>query len=186
MEENKIKLSFCSPNNATGNSKSERINRQINEIMRIFYRKNTTITIIKETIENRLNLVYHRTLHESPTYIAFKKSLFTNKNEKDYEESLSIANSNSEKINVKEMTKINKKRKEFIYNIGEQIFYRNRTSIKQEKIWLGPFDIVENLENRLKIRVNNGLKIINIKNARPYLGGGRMLYHRDHNTISDQ
>ena len=39
MTQNEIKISYCSPNNATGNCKSERISRQINEILGIFYKK---------------------------------------------------------------------------------------------------------------------------------------------------
>lgn len=40
MNSRGVNISFCTPNNATGNAKSERINRQINEIFQIFIWKN--------------------------------------------------------------------------------------------------------------------------------------------------
>ncbi|KAG0442647.1 hypothetical protein DMUE_0115 [Dictyocoela muelleri] len=51
--------------NPTGNSISERVNKTINEIMRMYAFKLKTHEI-EEIIENRLNLICHSTLNVSP------------------------------------------------------------------------------------------------------------------------
>ncbi|KAG0438376.1 Transposon Tf2-8 polyprotein [Dictyocoela muelleri] len=94
-----VKHIFSSPNNPTSNSISERINQQINTIMKMYYTK-LPLTKILEIIHNRLNLVYNTTLKASPNELLFSKNYLDKKiNNRDFllEESLKSSKKISQK-----------------------------------------------------------------------------------------
>lgn len=54
-----IKHVFSTANDPTSNSQSERINKCINVISRIYYNKDIKLYELKDIIERRLNMVYY-------------------------------------------------------------------------------------------------------------------------------
>ncbi|KAG0439395.1 hypothetical protein DMUE_2455, partial [Dictyocoela muelleri] len=86
-----IRLKTSTIFNPTGNSISERINKTINEIMRM-YSFNLKAHSIQNMIENRLNLITHSTLKVSLLEIFIGKSPFTNKKIPSLKELIKNAN----------------------------------------------------------------------------------------------
>ncbi|KAG0419942.1 Pro-Pol polyprotein [Dictyocoela roeselum] len=72
LKQNNVQHILTSPHNPTGNSVSERINKTIADICRIY--KGVSIYRLKRLIENRINHTYHRALNLSPHETVFKYS----------------------------------------------------------------------------------------------------------------
>ncbi|KAG0437948.1 Pol polyprotein [Dictyocoela muelleri] len=72
LKTNKVQHILASAYNPTGNSVSERINKTIADICRIY--KGSSIHLLKNLIEIRINHTYHCALDFSPHEIVFKYS----------------------------------------------------------------------------------------------------------------
>ena len=169
MNSRGVSMSYCSPNNATGNAKSERINRQINEIFRISYMKDINFKTLEQLMFRRLNLVFHRAIDTSPYVLMFGLNPLdgTVVNNKDI--LLEKANKRTLQQNREETHKRNSKRKDYLYTPESQVFVKNRTSVKQEPIWKGPFRVIKSDRNRIMIEAKYGSKFVNVKNVRPFI-----------------
>ena len=91
-----LDLKMVTTNNPAANGKSERINKAINELIRMYGRSESK-QYIEKAIESRLNKNYHTSLKCTPYELAFKVEPITNKklSEAEYEEKLRVANKTS-------------------------------------------------------------------------------------------
>ncbi|KAG0420008.1 Transposon Ty3-G Gag-Pol polyprotein [Dictyocoela roeselum] len=162
-----IKHIFSSTHNLTGNSISERTNKTIGDVCRMY--KGETLHELKEKIETRINTTYHRILGTSPfellnKYSAIdplKRILNVNKN---------ISHEKIEQRN--NVIRTNKKRKMHKYKVGEKIFKKAFDPNKINDLYSGPFTIlkINNDKNYVIIQKNKKVTRQNIKNITPFLG----------------
>ena len=166
-----IRNKYTSPYNPQGNGVSERINQQIADTVRIHI--GTPLDQLKEKIERKINLNTNRNLNMTPqeakdgysTLGPLKRPLF-----KKLEES----KKRMLKITKAAEGKRNAYRKEHIFKIGDKVWKTNIRSGKTQPFWLGPFEVLEVLdENRIRINENGKESIINIKRVRPCFMKGR-------------
>lgn len=121
--------------NPTGNSISERINGQINDILRIY--RGQSIQSLKEKIETRLNFTYNRNLRYSPYEIIYKNSPFENINIRDNINYQKIINYTRQNI-TKNENKTNAERKTHQYLENQYIYKRKHSPDKLDPKWKGP------------------------------------------------
>ncbi len=176
LQTNNITHSYSTANNPTSNSRSERINKSINEIMRMYSTKLTQKNL-ETIIWKRLNLNINRTTGFSPYELFFSQDFITKENSKG--NIIEIANERTRNANKKNLHQINAKRKQYQFLIGEEIFKRVNRQIKSDPIWEGPFQIIKisNDNQRFTLRKGNMETKVNIKHLRPkQLKKGRMSY----------
>ncbi|KRH92710.1 putative transposable element, partial [Pseudoloma neurophilia] len=105
-----IKHMLSTPYNPRGNSKSERINKVINEILR-FTRIGYKIDEIKTLIENRLNFIFNRSIQCAPIEIAKALNLLGNPSTHNKTLLLERSIIHSRKLAEKDKIRINEKKK---------------------------------------------------------------------------
>ena len=135
MDSESIQIYHSTIYNTTDNSLSERINKDIGTILRIY--KNQDLNIIKCIIENRLNKTYNTNLKNTPHYI------LNNKPYARYEMKNHIDKSNMN-------------RKEHEYRNGDLILIKNQNrKAKTDDLFYGPFEIVETQNNYVTLKDSN-------------------------------
>lgn len=169
----KIKHKYTTANNPTSNSKSERINKSINEILRI-YNVGISIKQLEKLIERRLNYVYNRAIGTSPYTLVYKMNPLNKNKIFDWSDKMSRAIRMSSKLSSLNLERINEKRLEYKYQIGDLVYQRQRINRKQDLIWMGPFEVIEVVKDNVKLNKNNCIQLVNIKNIRPSSKGGRV------------
>ncbi|KAG0439306.1 Transposon Tf2-9 polyprotein [Dictyocoela muelleri] len=151
--------------NPTGNSISERLNKTIADICRIY--KGTSIANLKRLIETRINHTYHRALDMSPHEIIFKYSKID-----PFKRELKNENksSNERKINEESVKRINRKRRKFLYKEGDLVFKKLHNPDKIQDLYAGPFKIIKLSEDKNVVLIDEKSKISrqNIKNITPF------------------
>lgn len=168
------------PYNPTGNSVSERLNGQINDIMRLSRKQ--TLKNLTHNIKTRLNLTNHRITNKTPFEIIHNTSPFQ---EIDINHAINMdkvktLNQNNRNTNN---TKTNSKRKEHIYNIGDKVYKKNHMQDKVQRLWLGPYSIQKiKDENTVYIDELTKVTLQNIKNLKP-AGGERRMSHTISNNL---
>ena len=165
-KEYKIKQTFCTSNNPTANARSERINKQINEILRIHYSKLIPISQLTKMIEKRLNNVYHRTIKFTPFELIYGYNYLSNKRI-DKQILLNEANKKSKETSKYDNIRLNNKRKDYEYKIGNMVYLRERKFHKQSPLFSGPYEIMNINEDTATINKKNSLQKVNIKNLKP-------------------
>jgi len=160
-----IQHKYTTSHNPTGNSISERINGQINDILRIY--KGESLNRIKEKIETRINMTNNKTLGCTPHEIVFKASPYTSLplqrsiDIKDIKEKIRTCVKRSE-------NNTNTRRRSHIYHEGDRVYKRNFSPDKIDPKWKGPYQITKiHGDNNVWIHENNKLTKQNIKNLRP-------------------
>lgn len=113
-----IKQTFTSAYNPSGNGISEKINQRIGNGLRL--QKGTNIKKAVERIEKTMNELYHFTLGYSPYNIA--RRLTEHPEDTQYREKIE---SRLVEENSKNMQKINSKRVNSSFEIGEEVFTKN-------------------------------------------------------------
>ena len=164
-EKNKITIIYTSVNNPTGNGISERINKNINEVIR----RNTpvkNVNELKNKILIKLNLNYNRVIRTTPFELNLNINPLNNTKTDNKIKLLEEANKSSQIESYKNIERINSKRKDYTFKTGDLIYTKNRTSLKQDRPWNGPYFIIDTKENRVKINKGNVEQWINIKNIK--------------------
>ncbi|KAG0435920.1 Transposon Tf2-6 polyprotein, partial [Dictyocoela muelleri] len=165
---------YSSAYNPTGNSVSERINKTIGDICRIF--KGSSLHELKEMIETRINMTYHRILDTSPFELLNKYSAV------DPLKRVMINNKKTkQEIKEKRINEIltNSKRKIHEYKVGDKVFKKTFDPDKINDLYSGPFTImkVSKDKNYVIIKENNKTSRQNIKNITPFFDEeGKMSY----------
>ncbi|KRH94229.1 pol polyprotein [Pseudoloma neurophilia] len=139
------------PYNPRGNSKSERINKAINEILR-FTQIGFTTKQIKQIIENRLNLTFNRSIQCTPYELFLSKNGLNENIVRDNTTLLETSINNSKKLTQYDKQRLNNKRVSLDLKQDDFIFVKQNVSSKQDLPFDGPFKV-------LKVEVeNNGIQ----------------------------
>ena len=180
-ESNKIKHKLCMTNNPTANAKSERINKAINEIIRMYNNK-LSKKKLAEIIENKLNRTQHSVTAATPHALVFKEDAITGKKIDDLTHNRMIdeANKNSALQTLKNTRRENTRRKNHKYKINDLVYVKNRTATKLDPIWSGPFRITEIGKYIITLSKPNCNQKVSIRNIRPSFIRGA-----DCHTLSD-
>lgn len=148
-----IKQKFTSPYNPTGNSISERINREIVTVLRI-YKKNG-LNILKNKIENKMNNLTNSTIKQIPSDL-----LKDYKNERNFPDFIS------------ELKKPNQKTTQYLHNFkkGDLVLTKQFNKHKLEDLYTGPAEIIDIRGEQLRVQNLDGKKIqtVSFKNAKPF------------------
>ncbi|KRH93800.1 putative LTR transposable element, partial [Pseudoloma neurophilia] len=157
--------------NPRANSKSERINKTINELMRIFIIGYNTEQVEK-CLENRLNLVYNRSIGCTPHELHFKKN--------GLDDSIEVSPQITDKANeisynqaLYDKNVKNYKKRRFDIKIGDLIFMKTPRGSKQSILWDGPFLVLKtnSKSNGIKIQLKkNRNQWINARNCFSWKG----------------
>lgn len=155
-----IKHYFSSIYNPTGNSISERINKQINECMRIY--NGYELIELKRKIENRLNNILNRNLGVAPIEIITKNNPF-NLYGKDF-----IIQPHLQ--NIENLGSLNAKRTPWIYKIGDLVLVKNFQRAKSDPLYNGPYEVLQigKEHQRMLILESGRQQWHNIKNLKPF------------------
>lgn len=156
LEKNNIKISNSSPYNPMSNGVSERLNQLIKLYSRIFQNK-LRKKEIKE-MEKGLNETYHKTIDEIP------RNIFLNEINEQTRENIYQRTLKSSELNMK---KINKRIKEYNYEIGDEVLKRKTYNNKFKK-WDGPYKVTKVIQNIVEIDGANTKEITSIRNVKPY------------------
>eukprot|EP00477_Mikrocytos_mackini_P004106 GAHX01005754.1.p1 GENE.GAHX01005754.1~~GAHX01005754.1.p1 ORF type:complete len:357 (-),score=44.96 GAHX01005754.1:129-1199(-) len=137
---NKIKHSFSTPYNPTGNSIAERINSTMGHILRI--NKGKRIEDVLRTVETFWNMTVHRTLGVTP------EEVFLGHHSLDIlkickRPRLRLIRERIEKAAAITRKENNEHRKAHEWKEGQKVLVRNRNKNKLDDIWNGPYTIVE-------------------------------------------
>ncbi|KAG0420329.1 Transposon Tf2-6 polyprotein [Dictyocoela roeselum] len=154
--------------NPTGNSISERINKTIGDIYRMF--KGHSVYELKRLIETRLNHTYHRIIKTSPYEIIYQYSPIDPIKRKYKGCKASV---NEKKMQIRNNKKTNKTRKMHKYKVGDKVFRKTHSPDKINDLYLRPFDIMEVSSDGNIVTINKPNKISkqNIKNITPFCPG---------------
>ncbi|KAG0436000.1 hypothetical protein DMUE_4433 [Dictyocoela muelleri] len=112
---------------------------------------------------NNLNYCYNTAIKEIPHNIL---SAYENKDL----EILKLVNERNIELNLKNLKKTNKKRKEYKFKIGDKILIKNIDYGKNKNLYNGPYfihKIHHHNSNFLEIKKENGIFRVNIKNIKP-------------------
>ncbi|KAG0436138.1 Transposon Tf2-9 polyprotein [Dictyocoela muelleri] len=158
ISERGIKLKQSTIFNPTGNAISERINKTINEIMRMysFKLKNKEI---ENMIENRLNLLTHSTLKMSPYELFLGNLPFKNEPVESQHRNLQNANKNSKD---KAISRLNENNNEnFNKPIpGDYVYVKSIYKGKSAPLWEGPYRVDMSCEKSNRILVVRRGKLV--------------------------
>lgn len=168
LSEHKIRHKHTSGYNPTGNSISERINRTLVEIFRIY--KNEKISKIIHVAEHKMNILYHKTIKASPFELLNKYNYFdvlktqTDKSEQAIHEINEQQKANEHKTNMKRIN--------FTYKNGDMAFIKRVQYNKLDSLYDGPFLICDtkNCGNLVLLKVGRKNIWVNIKRLKPYRG----------------
>lgn len=174
MRKNEIKQKYCTANNPTCNGISERINKTIKELLRIYKGQSIKQAIIK--INTALNVFYHKTIKTSPFELVFGYNYF-NKIPSSIDR-YKIARENTIAQGYKTNRLLNNSRiANFKFNIGDNVFVKAKINSSLDQIWDGPFLIngKDELGNRIKVKIKGKSIWHNIKNLKPFKGGDNVV-----------
>lgn len=165
---------LTSPHNPMCNGISERINQTLAEVCRIS--RGTNKKTLLNNIHTRLNFLENRNTAMTPHEIIFKNNPFIDIPRLENNNLMRIKEKIKEIIKKEEIKRNKKRRIDHIFKKGDKVFVKNFFPDKLEPIWKGPFDILEisKCKNRVTIKETTKTSIQNIKNLRPFLGGGKM------------
>lgn len=149
FNENKIKHTLIPSYTPSSNGISERINRTINEVLRITKRK--SLSEIKKILIRRLNFTYNHSIKSIPHHVI-------NGDEKVY------FNPSEDNIGTSK----------FKIKIGDQIYIRNfKNKDKEDNLFNGPYVITEIGKKGNWVKVGDGSEWYHVKNIKRF-GEGRM------------
>lgn len=153
MTSKNIIHTFTRPYNPQANSKSERIDRAINEIMRVYDIQFTPTEIIN-IIEARLNKVYNRSIGCSPYELHYNMNAL-NENISTPENIQEKANEKTKQTVQYDKSQKNQNKKPFNIRINDMIYVRTTRNKKQQTLFEGPFTVTEVNINKNGIRFDN-------------------------------
>ena len=170
LDDYKINLKHTSAYNPTGNSITERINKQIGEGLRILRGKSLKELEIK--IYNKINHNYNKTINMTPFEAYIGKSSITN---------TKIKNINSEELarknilnKIYNLKRINKNRISYNYKINSMAYRKNNDQDKIIEKYSGPFKIIQIKNDKIYLDEINKITENNIKNLKP-VGGENVI-----------
>ncbi|KRH94896.1 pol polyprotein [Pseudoloma neurophilia] len=176
MEKYSVKHIRSQIYNPKENAKSEKINKSINEIMRIVRYKFPKRDIIS-LIHNRLNFVYNRSIDCSPHMLHYRENPL-NPNQSIDHHITEKANTISQKISQYDKTKFNSNKKNCQFEIGDFIYVKTPRVKKRDYLFDGPFEIHQ-LDRR-----NNGLKILLHNNKYQWINANNAFQLGGHNVVN--
>ncbi|KRH93767.1 putative LTR transposable element [Pseudoloma neurophilia] len=164
LQDLKIVQTFSSVNNPQSNGITERSNRAINEIFRIY--KNHDLETIITKIHRRLNETIHRTTNCLPTEINFSHNPISPKAKSHYDEN--EVNRRIKEESIKNEQKTNKKRKTIEFNDNDLLYIKCPTGIKTDNKFDGPYRMITQSKDKNRLLVSNGMvtKWTNTKNVK--------------------
>ena len=165
-ESNNIKLNHCTPNNPRGNGITERINKTINEIAR-YMKKGYSKSDLEDTIYLRLNPLHHKTTNMSP-YALIHPTPYLYENIPTLQNKQKLAQDNIKKNNEYEISRKKTIGKRVNIKLGDPIFVKNKTSLKQDFVYDGPYQVVEIKRNFIKYKKNNNIRKVCLRNVKQY------------------
>ncbi|KAG0438568.1 Pro-Pol polyprotein [Dictyocoela muelleri] len=139
LKQFKIQQILTSPNNPTGNSVVERINKEISIALRIA--RNKSLNEVQQIICIRLNLTNNRVIAHS-TYILFYGLNLNVQKGKNILYDINEIKERIEKHFNLNMSKSNKKRTDVNYKIGDMVLKKNFDPDKIASRYRGPFRII--------------------------------------------
>ncbi|KAG0440456.1 Pol polyprotein [Dictyocoela muelleri] len=159
-----------SPNNPTGNSIVERVNKDIGNVLRISI--NQSMNSLIKNIWKRINLNANITTNHAPYEVFFNAPKFKNVSMKipiNYKQIIDKLNHKIKTFN--EFMK--KKKKVHEYKQGDMIYLKKFCSDKVCPKWLGPFKVINTSKSKNNVHIDKGNKTTrtSIKHVRPYKGG---------------
>lgn len=159
MKKYGIKVIHTTPYNPTGNSVSERINRTIGELLRIY--KGERLKKILNHINTRLQRCYHRTIGMTPTQLIERIKINPTVIQQIQQRLINQQQSREDKVN--------KKRTTHVYKHGDQVYYKKHTNTKFEPLYEGPYVITDVSQGPNVFTIQGNSKSIrtNVKRIRP-------------------
>lgn len=159
LTNNNIEHKTTSVYNPTGNSITERINKQIGDGLRLL--KKSSLPVLEEKILVKLNDNYNRTIQMTP------REAWNMKNQDPASESYVKLVENNFKNKIKNYNFTNRKRKVYNYKVGEKVFKRNHSQDKTEDCYLGPYEITAVKNDKIFLKESNKITVNNVKNIKP-------------------
>ena len=165
-ESNNIKHRMTTTYNPTGNSISERLNQTITRVLQV-NQKQPLKRIIKKinwTLQNQ----YHRSLNCSPHELKYKYSMY-DPYKRQLNNLIPKALITMNKHAIYNNKRINKNRKNYVFNQGDVVYKSNPKTNKLEASWKGPYVIKNIDEDKYVVTLESSDHTLktNIKYIRP-------------------